>query len=303
VHPVLLHIESLVIPSYGAISALGVLVALMLAQRTARIVGVDAGKVWNLCILSLFAALAAARLLLVAANWSVLRDHPAWLLGLGVVHHPLLACAGAVAGGVCATWYAWKNKLSFRATADALAPPLAAALAFEQMGALAAGSGYGADAGPQVGWAVVYTNPLAAIWSGTPLGVPLHPVQAYAALAFLALAVLLWAWLPLERRPGDVAGLGLLGAGVAIYLTEIWRDWTGRELFGRGSLLHGFIDGPQIAAVLLVLAGALTLRESKPDLRETELDLIERGNVKPERVAAPSPEERSAQATENRGAA
>jgi hypothetical protein len=34
------------------------------------------GKVWNLCILSLFAALAAARLLLVAANWSALRRIP-----------------------------------------------------------------------------------------------------------------------------------------------------------------------------------------------------------------------------------
>ena len=274
-HPLLFHIGWLVIPSYGAITALGVLVALVLAQRTARVVGVDAGKIWNLCILSLLAALAAARLLLVAANWSVLRNHPAWLLRLGVVHHPLLACAGAAAGATCAAWYAWKNKLQFRATADALAPPLAAALAFEQLGALAAGSGYGTDAGPRVGWAVVYTNPLAAIWSGTPLGIPLHPVQAYAALAFLALAALLWVWLPLERRRGDVAGLGLLGAGVAIYLTEIWRDWAGRELVGRGSLLHGVIDGPQIAAVLLVLAGALTLRERKNSSPECESALHE----------------------------
>jgi phosphatidylglycerol---prolipoprotein diacylglyceryl transferase len=303
VHPVLFHIGSLVIPSYGAITALGVLVALVLAQRTARLAGVDAGKIWNLCILSLFAALAAARLLLVAANWSVLRDHPALLLGLGVVHHPLLACTGAVAGAACAVWYAWKNKLPFRATADALVPPLAVALGFEQLGALAAGSGYGTDAGPQVGWAVVYTNPLAAIWSGTPLGVSLHPVQAYAALAFLALAVLLWAWLPLERRRGDVAGLGLIGAGVAIYLTEIWRDWAGRELFGRGSSFHGLIDGPQIAAVLLVIAGALTLRETRPAIRKNKNDLRESKNVRHERAVAPSPEEQTAQATENRGAA
>jgi len=296
VHPLLFHIGWLVIPSYGAITALGVLVALVLAQRTARVVGVDASKVWNLCILSLFAALAAARLLLVAANWSVLRDHPAWLLGLGIVHHPLLACAGALAGAACAAWYAWKNKLPFRATADALAPPLAAALAFEQFGALAAGSGYGTDAGPQVGWAVVYTNPLAAIWSGTPRGIPLHPVQAYAALAFLALAVLLWVWLPLERRRGDVAGLGLLGAGVAIYVTEIWRDWAGRELFGRGSLLHGFIDGPQIAAVLLVLAGALTLRESKNSSSECESAVHERNGEQRTGENAPP-------ATESRGTA
>ena len=284
------------IPSYGAITALGVLVALMLAQRTARIVGVDAGKIWNLCILSLFAALAAARLLLVAANWSVLRDHPAWLLGLGVVHHPLLACAGALAGAACAAWYAWKNKLPIRATADALAPPLAAAFAFEQLGALAAGSGYGTDAGPQVGWAVVYMNPLAAIWSGTPLGVPLHPVQAYAALAFFALAVLLWVWLPLERRRGDVAGLGLLGAGVAIYITEIWRDWSGRGSLLNGVAHIGFIDGPQMAAVLLVLAGALTLRERKNSSSENESAAQERKGEQRNGEKAPP-------ATESRGAA
>jgi phosphatidylglycerol:prolipoprotein diacylglycerol transferase len=284
VHPILFHIGSLLVPSYGAITALGVLVALVLAQHTARIVGVDAGKVWNLCILSLFAALATTRLLLVAANWSVLRSHPVWLLGLAIVHHPLLACAGALAGAGCAASYARHSKLPFRATADALAPPLAAGLAFEQLGALAAGSGYGIDAAPSVGWAVTYTNPLAAIWSGTPLGVPLHPVQAYAALAFFALAVLLWVWLPLERRRGDVAGLWLMGAGVAIYLTEIWRDWV-----GRGSLIHGAIDGPQIAAVFLVLAGALALRESKDMLRE--------------RKGAPRAEEQAAPTAGNRGAA
>ena len=295
-HPVLFHIGSLVIPSYGAITALGVLVALMLAQRTARIAGVDTGKIWNLCIVSLFAALAAARLLLVAANWSVLRDHPAWLLGLGVVHHPLLACAGAVAGATCAAWYAWKNKLPFRATADALASPLAAALTFGQIGALAAGSGYGTDAGPQVGWAVVYTNPLAAIWSGTPLGIPLHPVQAYAALSFFALAVLLWVWLPLERRRGDVAGLGLMGAGVAIYITEIWRDWAGRGSLLNGVAHIGFIDGPQIAAVLLVLAGALTLRERKNFSSECDSALHERNGEQRTGEKAPP-------ATESRGAA
>ncbi len=257
-HPVLFHVGSILIPSYGAITAFGVLVALALAQRTARIVRIDAGKVWNLCILSLFAALAAARLLLVVANWSALRSHPAWMLSLAMVHHPLLAATGALAGAGCAAWYASRSKLSFRATADALAPPLATGLAFEQLGALAAGSGYGIDAGPRVGWAIIYSNPLAAIWSGTPIGVPLHPVQAYAALAFLALAILLWVWLPLERRVGDVAGLWLVGAGVAIYITESWRDWE-----GRGSLFHGAIDGPQIAAVLLVFAGAFVLRECK----------------------------------------
>jgi phosphatidylglycerol:prolipoprotein diacylglycerol transferase len=260
VHPVLFHIGALVIPSYGAVSALGVLLALFLVLRTARIAGrhtnLDAGKVWNLCVLSLFAALAAARLLLVVANWSALRLHPAWLLGLAMVHHPLLAGTGALAGAGCALWYARHSKLPLRATADALAPPIALGLAFEQLGAFAGGSGYGVEAGPGFHWAIVYTDPMAAIWSGAPLGVPLYPVQMYAALAFLALALLLLVWLPLERRKGDVAGLGLMGVGVAIYITEIWRDPA-----GRGSLLPGALDGPQTAAILMVMAGALVLRE------------------------------------------
>lgn len=259
-HPVLFHIGAVLIPSYGAVTALGVLLALGLALRTARMAGrdtdLDAGKVWNLCILSLFAALAAARLLLVIVNWSALRLHPAWLLELAMVHHPLLAATGALAGAACALWYARHNKLPLDATADALAAPLALGVAFEQLGALASGSGYGVEAGTGVYWAVTYTNPLAAIWSGAPLGVPLHPVQAYAALAFLTLALFLLVWLPAERRKGDVAGLGLMGSGLAIYITELWRDPA-----GRGALLDGALDGPQVAAVLLVIAGALVLRE------------------------------------------
>jgi phosphatidylglycerol:prolipoprotein diacylglycerol transferase len=206
----------------------------------------------------LFAALAASRLLLVIVNWSALRLHPAWLLELAMVHHPLLAGAGTVAGVGCALWYARHSKLPLGATADALAPPLALGLAFEQMGALASGAGYGVEAGTGVHWAVTYTDPLAAIWSGAPLGVPLHPVQAYAALAFLTLALFLLVWLPGQRRKGDVAGLGLMGLGAAVYITEFWRDPE-----GRGAVLHGALDGPQIAALLLVIAGAMVLRERK----------------------------------------
>jgi phosphatidylglycerol:prolipoprotein diacylglycerol transferase len=260
VHPVLFHIGAVFVPTYGAVTALGVLLALGLVLRTARIAGrgttLDPARVWNLCVLSLCAALVAARLLLLVANWSALRLHPAWLLEIAMVHHPLVAGVGATAGALCALWYARRGKLPLAATADAVAPPLALGLAFEQLGALAAGSGYGREAGPGVHWAVTYTDPLAMIWSGAPLGIPLYPVQAYAALTFLALALLLFAWLPAERRKSDVAGLGLMGAGLAMYITEFWRDPE-----GRGWLLRDSLDGPQIAAVLLVLAGALVLRE------------------------------------------
>ncbi len=248
----------MLIPSYGVMAAAGALLALVTAQCTARAAGVSAAHVWNLCVVSLCAAIAAERLLLVAANWSALRRHPAWALAVAVVHHPLLAGAGAAAGLGVAGWYARRYSMPLRTTADALAAPLALGLAFEQMGALLAGSGFGLAAGPRLPWAVTYRDPQAALWSGTPLGIPLHPVQAYAGLAYFLLAASLFVWLPRQRRKGDVAGLFLMGAGAAIYLTEIWRDPE-----GRGLVLHGALDGPQIAAVGMVLVGAAVLWERK----------------------------------------
>ncbi len=254
VDPVLFHLGSILIPAYGASAAVGVLLALFLAQRTARIAGLNTGQVWNLCVVALFAALLGQRLLLVALNWSDLRLHPAWLLTLAMIHHPLLAAAGALAGAAAAMLYARWRRLPLADTADALAAPVALGLAFEQLGALLAGSGYGT--GTQMRWAVTYTNPLAARWSGTPLGIPLHPVQGYAALAFLSLSILLLVWLPERRRQGDVFGVWLLGTGVVVFLTELWRDPE-----GRGMLPGGALDGPQVVAILMVLAGGLVLME------------------------------------------
>ena len=237
-------------------SALGVLLGLFLAQRTAQIVGLNAGRMWNLCVVGLFSALLTQRLLLVLLNFTELRLHPQWLLALSMIHHPLLTGAGALIGAAAAAIYARRNQIQLSTMADAVAAPLSLGLAFEQIGALFAGSSFGTDA--TVPWAVTYTDPLAARWSGTPLGVPLHPVQAYAAVAFLVLSLLLLVLLPVRKQQGDVAGIWFLGTGVAVFITEFWRDTE-----GRGTLLHGALDGPQAAAILLVLAGALVLRERK----------------------------------------
>lgn len=256
-HPVLFHIGAVLIPAYGASAALGVLLALGLVLRTARMCSVDPGRVWSLCIWALFSALVAARVLLIAANWTVLRSHPRWLFGLGAIHHPLVAAAGLLAAAAVAAVYARLYRLALRPVADALAAPLALGLAFEQLGELLAGSSFGTEA--SLPWAVIYTSPLAELWSGAPIGIPVHPVQAYAALAFLALAAILFFLTPPRLRSGDVAGIGLMGVGVAVFTTEFWRD-----PLGRGSLLGGAIDGPQAAAVLLLLAGALMLAERPP---------------------------------------
>ncbi len=83
-------------------------------------------------------------------------------------------------------------------------------------------------------------------------------MQAYAALGFVTISIFLLVWLPYRRQAGDVAGLFLLGVGVTVFVTEFWRDTE-----GRGSLLGGALDGPQLAAVAMVVVGGLVMLELK----------------------------------------
>ena len=252
VYPVLFHAGPIVVPSYGVMAALGVLLALALLLRTARLVGLNPNPLWNLSIVALFAALVGSRVVLLALNWSVVRTHPAWLLGLAIVHHPLVTGIGAFFAIAAATPYVRMQHLPLRPTLDALAAPAALALSCEQLGALLSGSGYGTET--TVRWAIVYTHPLASVWSGAPLFVPVHPVQGYAALAFLLIAIGLCFWMPYGRQTGEIAGAATLAIGAAIYFTEFFRDPE-----GRGSIFHGAIDGPQLASVILVFLGAFLL--------------------------------------------
>lgn len=258
VHPVLFHIGSLVIPSYGAITALGVLLALMLAIHVAGRLRIDPNRIWNLCVIMLFTAMVGSRLLLVVVNWTVLRHHPVWMLSLAMVHHPLLSAIGAFIAIAVAAVYARTQKLPLRTTADVLAAPAALGMAFDQIGALMAGSGYGT--GTHVPWAVIYTDPLAARWSDAPLGVPVHPVQAYAALCFFAIASAIFLWLPHRRQNGDLAGIFLMATGTVMFITELWRD-----PIGRGALFKGMLKAPQVAGIVFVLAGMLLLLERKSE--------------------------------------
>jgi phosphatidylglycerol:prolipoprotein diacylglycerol transferase len=264
VYPALFHIGPLIVPAYGVLAALGVLAGLVLLLKTARIAGANPNQLWNLSIIALFAAIAGSRILLVVLNWTIVRSHPAWLLGLAMVHHPLLAGIGAAFAVGAAVPYTRRQRLPLWRTADAFAAPLCLGLAFEQVGALLAGSGYGTET--DVRWAVVYTNPLAARWSGARVFVPVHPVQAYAAFAFLLIAVALFVGLPHSRQEGDIFGAGLMAVGAAVYFTEFWRDPE-----GRGSILRGAADMPQLVAVGLVLVGAFVLQERKGARVDEEL--------------------------------
>jgi phosphatidylglycerol:prolipoprotein diacylglycerol transferase len=220
VHPQLIQFGRLVLPTYGFLVALGVVLGLIVCIRTARVLSLDHDKIWSVALLAIVTAL-VGRIVLRLLHW------PQYTLSAEF--------AGAAAGLV----YAKRLGLPVRRTADAFAPSLALGTSAASIACLEAGCDYGTPA--NVPWAVIFHS--AAVTPGTPLGMPLHPTQLYSGLVEFALFVLSLWLLYRSHHDGEVLGTWLFLSGLA------------RALLA--SLRGGDIMTPQLAGVAMVLVGGL----------------------------------------------
>jgi len=255
VYPLLFHFGHIAIPTYGACTAVALLSALAISVSCAKRAGLSAEKAWNLELIAILTALIASRLLVIAAHPHLFRNHPFWLLGLLTLPNVWFALGGALAGLLAATLYALAEGLPMLRTADAATPAVALAFCFNRIGAFCGGSAWGTPT--HLPWGVVYRSPVAYLWYRVPLGVPLHPVQIYDALASLMLfSLLLWMARRASRRDGEIAGAWLFAYGVVRFLLEFLRGDPART-----PLLGGALTLAQLLSLGAVLiGGALWLR-------------------------------------------
>jgi len=247
VHPLLIELGPLQLPTYGVMLLIGLGLGLFLARRRALRVGLDGDRVVDLGLWLVLGGLAGAKLLLVITEPSYVTS----LRGLWA----LARAGGVFYGGLLGALLALvillrRHRLNFFAVADVLAPSVALGHFFGRLGCFAAGCCYG---GPcQRPWAVVFSDPHAAEISGTPLGVPLHPVQLYEAAFNLAnYAFLSWVF---ARRPRGAEGL-VFGAYLAVYgaarfVLEYFRGDPDRRF-----LFDGLLSTSQAIALVAVPAG------------------------------------------------
>jgi len=245
--PILFHIGSFAVHTYGLLVALGFLVGLTYAARRAWARGLEVQQVTDLCVLALLAGLIGSKLLLLLLSYRWYYDHPGELWGglrLGGVFYGGLLGAVAAAG-----WYLQRHRLSFWQTGDAVFPALALGQAIGRLGCFAAGCCYGKPA--QLPWAVTFRSQMAHEFVGVPLGAALHPTQLYLALADLMLWLgLLW----VERRQqfrGQVTLAYLIGYATLRGVIEIWRGDD------RGFVPGTALSTSQALGIALVLVGLL----------------------------------------------
>ena len=249
-HPILFEINGWPIYSYGVLLAAAYLAALQLAVVRARRRGLDGTKIMDLGIYLIIAALVGAKLLYLIVDFDHFRNQPKDLFSLfrvgGVFY------GGLIFALIAAIFLVRRYQLRIWTVADLFAPGIALGHVIGRLGCLFAGCCYGIPTSRP--WGITFTDQAAALNSGTPLGVPLHPTQLYDAGAELLIMVLL---LVTERRGKTFEGrtfwLYMLLYAISRYIVEMFR---GDE---RG-ILMGMATSQFISVLIVPLAIVMLLR-------------------------------------------
>ncbi|MGI4854693.1 MAG: prolipoprotein diacylglyceryl transferase family protein [Janthinobacterium lividum] len=227
------RIGPVTLPTFGAVAAAGLVLAILLAARGARIVRISEDAVWNLCLFSAAGTLLLSRLIIVAQVPKSFLHYPMYILTLPTVtRYGLLA---AVVSGVA---YALFKQLPLLRTADALAPAILLLQAALHLGSLFAGDDLGAPTASRMGQ-----------WIPGDHGY--HPVALYAAVLSLAAAGITYLFLREERQHGETLGLGLtLAALIRFFVDEFRPDYVLPDV-----TIGHFLRVDQLLLIALAAAG------------------------------------------------
>lgn len=217
-HPILFQIGAFPIGTYGLMLTLGFMAGMYLARHLGRRDGLEPDALADISVAVLLGGILGSKLLMIIVDMI----HGETLAG--VLSLSTLRAGGAIHGGVILGlltffWRMRKLHLPFRLTMDALTPGLALGQAMGRWGCFFAGCCFGTEC--HAPWAVTFTSP--DISQGTPLDMPLHPVQLYNSLAnFLVLGLLLLIGRKRQFK-GQVAASYFLLEGLGRTITESWR--------------------------------------------------------------------------------
>ncbi len=238
-HPVLVKIGSLHVYSYGALVAIGFLVAIRVAARETARLGYDREAFYDMAFWLVLAAIAGARLFHVAVYWPYYAANPAEMYRLW--NGGLVFYGGLLAAVLACIVFLRRRGIPFLPVADAAALGIPLGLSFGRIGCALAGCCYGKPT--TVPWAIVFSDPA----SLAPLHVPLHPTQLYESLGGLAIYGVLAATRERFVTPGMRFWTMLILYGIARSFFEIFRDDP------RG-FLGPFSESQVVSAVLIVYA-------------------------------------------------
>jgi len=258
-HPILFRIGSFEVGTYGLMIAVGFLVALWLAKRQGERDGIAAELIVDLSITLLLAGVIGAKLLMVIVdllNGESMSSVFSWetLRAGGAVHGGILLAAAAF------YWRIRQLKMPLAKTLDVITYAVPIGQAIGRIGCITAGCCYGAYC--ELPWAISFHNHESARF-GTPLDIPLHPVQFYFGLSNLVVFVILAIFVKHRKFFGQISAMYFMLEGIFRIVLETWRGDLDRGLW----LNSTWLSTGRITGILFVLLGTaiwfLSLRAAK----------------------------------------
>ena len=230
-HPILFSIGFLTVYSFGAVIALGYLLAAALIWYDARQAGRNPTTLLDLGAGLMLAALLGGRILYILLHLEDYLKDP--LEGFRIQHGGLVFYGGLAAALLFAFFFIKRKKIPLWKTLDTILPYGVLVHAFGRIGCFLNGCCYG--------------KPTHLFWGVTPPGqrYPLHPTQLYESFfLFLLFVVLRTLSRKKNRQAGSLFCVYLISYGMFRFAVEFFRG--DQETFLWGATL------PQFLSVLLV---------------------------------------------------
>jgi phosphatidylglycerol:prolipoprotein diacylglycerol transferase len=240
------HSVQLFLPTYGALLAIGFLLALKFAAARGKKQGIETSLTLDLGLYILISALLGAKLLLLIVDWDHYSREPVSLLRSGGVFY-----GGLVAAVITSLWFFRKHNLGVWQMTDIMAPSIALGHAIGRLGCFSAGCCYGKPT--SAFWGVTFTNPYSQEIAGVPLGVSLHPTQLYEAGAETLIFLTLLLIAKRKRFDGQVFWSYVALYAVARFIIEFFRGDN------RGFVFDGALSTSQFIGILMLATAIVTL--------------------------------------------
>ncbi len=248
-HPILFKIGPITLYTYGFFLALGFLVAILVAGREAKRLGLAEGHFFDLCFYMLIAAIVGSRLLFVLVDPGFFLKNPLKIFAIwegGLVFH-----GGLIAALATAFFLMRRYKLPWRPTLDALAVGMPLGVTFGRIGCFMAGCCFGRPT--DLPWAVRFTNPE----SLCPIQEPLHPAQLYEAILSLMVFGVVFCLRKRKRFDGQILLTYLLLGGLVRFTVEFFRASTLADPRGPEIIFH--MPATQVLALAIAVVSGCFL--------------------------------------------
>ncbi len=249
-YPVLFHIGSAELYTYGLFVALGLLTAITVSKKIAASRGIVPQTITDIFFVILLSSIFGARLLYVLINFDSYQNN--FLDIFKIWNGGLVFFGGFIFAVAAAAIYIKHLKLNLWLTADIIAPGIALGHAVGRFGCLFAGCCYGKAC--DLSFAIQFNHPQTL----APIGVNLHPTQIYMVLSNLLLFFILLVLMKKKHFPGQVFLSYIMLYSLFRAIVEFFRgDFRGDFLFEFISMSQG------IGLMVFVIAFILLIKLKK----------------------------------------